>query len=367
MKYFIFTHIKQYVSNQNLLWLRLFCGKVKFEFSFLVLVFSFFSAYAQDIHFTNFNLLPIQQNPSMAGKFDGEYRFGGIYRNQWATVAVPFNTLGASFDMKAFEAKNNSFLGAGLYTYFDQAGDSRFQTLYAKIPLSYNFSSPVGRNFKLNYGAGLNIGFFRKSLRTDALTFDNQFTGEVFDPNIAPSENLTPLNLFKPDLGFGLNFGLSNDDDFEINIGFAMHHLNNIQETFLNDGLQVKLNKRYAVPVMIRIPINKNWDVNVDYLYQNMARKHENIMGAVFNYYFVNNGPSKKSIGMGSYYRVGDAVSAAFRYRVNNFVAVMSYDVNISDFAAATNSYGGVEIGAVYTVKKVKKPSIKNKTKCIVF
>jgi hypothetical protein len=45
----------------------------------------------------------------------------------------------------------------------------------------------------------------------------------------------------------------------------------------------------------------------------------------------------------------------------------MSYDVNISDFTAATSSYGGVEIGAVYTIKKVQKPSIKNKTKCVVF
>lgn len=324
--------------------------------------------YAQDIHFTNFNLLPVQQNPSMAGNFDGNYRIGGIYRNQWATVAVPFNTLGATFDMNAFQSKKfDSNLGTGLYTYFDQAGDSRFQTLYAKIPISYNIKSELGNGLNLHYGAGFFVGIFRKSLRTDALTFDNQFTGEVFDPNIAPNENLLPLNFLKPDVGAGFNIGLSNNNDLQINLGFAIHHLTPIQESFLDDGLRVTLNRRYALPVMAIIPISKTWDVQIDYLYQNMAKKHENIVGAVFNYYMVNNNPVKKSVGFGSYWRAGDAVSAAFRYRVNNFTAVMSYDINISDFTAATNTYGGVEIGAVYIVKRVKEPSIKNKTKCVVF
>jgi type IX secretion system PorP/SprF family membrane protein len=325
--------------------------------------------HAQDNHFTNFNLLPQQQNPSMAGNFDGQYRFGGIYRNQWATVAVPFNTLGATFDMKAFESKKfNSNLGTGFTAYFDQAGDSRFQTLYASIPLAYNISIPLNNNLFFDYGAGLYLGIFRKSLRTDALTFDNQFTGEVFDPSIAPNEDLMQLNFIKPDLGLGLNIGVSNpENEFAVGMGFGIHHLNNIQESFLNDGLRVRLNRRYAVPLFARIPLSNQWDVHVDYQFQFMANKYENIAGVIFHYYFVNDGPVKKGIGFGSYWRAGDAVSAAFRYRVNNFTAALAYDINISDFTAATNTYGGVEIGAVYIIKKVKNPVIKNKTKCMVF
>jgi type IX secretion system PorP/SprF family membrane protein len=326
------------------------------------------NVFAQDIHFTNFNLLPIQQNPSMAGNFDGDYRFAGIYRNQWATVAVPFNTLGFSFDMNALESKKfNSRLGTGLYTYFDQAGDSRFQTLYAKIPISYSISSPLSGGMSLNYGAGIYLGIFRKSLRTDALTFDNQFTGEVFDPNIAPNEDLMQLNFLKPDLGMGFHVSVSNENDLDVGFGFAIHHLNKIEESFLNDGMKVRLNQRFNLPIFARIPIGNVWELQLDYLYQNMASKHENIMGAIVNYYFVKDGPVKKSFGFGSYYRAGDAVSAVFRYRVNNFTAGLGYDINISDFTAATNTYGGVEIGAVYIIKKVKNPTIKNKTKCLVF
>lgn len=321
----------------------------------------------QDIHFTNFNLMPLQQNPSMAGNFDGDYRFSGIYRNQWATVAVPFNTFGFAFDAAFLENKNGSKLGAGMFAYFDQAGDSKFQTLYLSVPIAYNLKIPLNDKTRLNVGVGMSVGIFRKSLRTDLLTFDNQFTGEVFDENINPNENFEQLSFMRPDIGAGGNIGFEIDDKFAIGVGFGVHHLNLIRESFLNDGMRVTLNRRYAMPAFTIIPINKKWELQFDYLFQFQAQKQEHVFGAIAHYYFKNDGPAKKSFGFGSYIRAKDAASAVFRYRVNNFTAGLAYDTNISDFQAATNSYGGIEIAAIYTIKNVRTPSIKNKRKCKVF
>jgi type IX secretion system PorP/SprF family membrane protein len=321
----------------------------------------------QDIHFTNFNLMPLQQNPSMAGNFDGNYRFSGIYRNQWATVAVPFNTFGFAFDAAFFENKNGSKMGTGLFTYFDQAGDSKFQTLYLSVPLAYNFKIPLNDKAKLNIGVGMSVGIFRKSLRTDLLTFDNQFTGEIFDENINPNENFEQLNFTRPDIGVGGNIGFEIEEKLSAGVGFGVHHLNLIRESFLNDGMNVTLNRRYAMPAFAIIPINNKWELQLDYLFQFQAQKQEHVFGAIAHYYFKNDGPSKKSFGFGSYMRAKDAISAVFRYRVNNFTAGLAYDTNISDFRAATNTYGGIELAVVYTIKNVRTPNIRNKRKCTVF
>lgn len=333
---------------------------------FLIFLTSNF-LFSQDIHFTNFNLMPLQQNPSMAGNFDGNYRFSGIYRNQWATVSVPFNTFGFGFDAAFLENRNGSKFGTGLFAYLDQAGDSKFQTLYLSVPIAYNLKIKLNDKTKLNLGVGMSVGIFRKSLRTNLLTFDNQFTGEVFDENINPNESFEQLSFMRLNIGAGGNIGIEIEDKLALGIGIGVHNLNNITESFLNDGMRVILNRRTSIPVFAIVPINKRWELQFDYLFQFQAQKQEHVFGAIAYYYFKNDGPAKKSFGFGSYLRAKDAVSTVFRYRINNFTAGLAYDTNISDFQAATNTYGGIEVAAIYTIKNVRTPSIKNKRKCTVF
>lgn len=323
---------------------------------------------AQDIHYTQFTLQPLQQTPAMAGNFDGNFRFAGLYRNQWATVAVPYNTLGLSFDMKALQTKKfNSFLGTGMSLFLDQAGDSRLQSMYVQIPLSYTFYIPLSDDASLRMSAGLSAGFLRKAINTSALQFDNQYAGDIFDPNIPPSENFGNLSFIKPDIAAGYNLAFNFKEKTELGVGFGAHHLNNIQETFINDGVSIALQKRYAVPSYIKFELAPKWDLRFDYLFQNQNQFREHTFGAIASYYLKNDGPAKTAIEFGSYYRWQDAVSGIVRYRKNNFLAGLSYDINHSNLNPASNTYGGVELGFVYIIKNLKEPNIKNKRKCIVF
>src|ERR1039457_1159201 len=81
------------------------------------------AAYAQDIHFTQFDMTPLVINPAFTGMFDGRVRAGAIYRNQWASVTVPYVTYGAYVDMPLIIERNGSYLASGLQLYKDQAGD----------------------------------------------------------------------------------------------------------------------------------------------------------------------------------------------------------------------------------------------------
>ena len=64
----------------------------------IFLVLGFFTIKAQDIHFSLWDMSPLNLNPAMTGQFDGDYRFNGNHRNQWSSVTVPFTTYSLSGD-----------------------------------------------------------------------------------------------------------------------------------------------------------------------------------------------------------------------------------------------------------------------------
>ena len=62
----------------------------------LILINSFLNA--QDIHFSQYYASPMTVNPAYTGMFNGTYRVGANYRNQWASVSVPYKTFAAYAD-----------------------------------------------------------------------------------------------------------------------------------------------------------------------------------------------------------------------------------------------------------------------------
>ena len=55
----------------------------KIQLAVLMTVFSATIALAQDRHFSQFYSSPLTLNPALTGAFDGKYRVGTNYRDQW--------------------------------------------------------------------------------------------------------------------------------------------------------------------------------------------------------------------------------------------------------------------------------------------
>src|SRR5688500_6785188 len=78
---------------------------------------------AQDVHFSQFWMTPLLQNPGLAG---ANYDLQAIlnYKDQWSSVASPYKTFDLSFDMKFNQKKpKKGFLAGGINVFSDKAGD----------------------------------------------------------------------------------------------------------------------------------------------------------------------------------------------------------------------------------------------------
>jgi len=65
--------------------------------------------YAQDPHFSQFFEAPLLRNPSLAGLFAGDIRVQAVYRNQWGSVTVPYQTGSFNIEYKQPVGRGNDF------------------------------------------------------------------------------------------------------------------------------------------------------------------------------------------------------------------------------------------------------------------
>src|ERR1051325_4033280 len=87
-----------------------------------------FACKAQDLHFSQFFEAPLLRNPSLAGIYTGDIRFQGVYRSQWGSVSVPYQTGSFDFEYKKPIGSGDDFITTGLQVLYDRAGSTNFKT-----------------------------------------------------------------------------------------------------------------------------------------------------------------------------------------------------------------------------------------------
>ena len=94
---------------------------------------------AQDIHFSQFYMSPLNLNPAMTGVMNCNTRLVANYRNQWAGVlqSDAYNTYSVSYDQKVAVGRTDYF-GIGGTFWGDVAGASRFGSTQGRISLAYS-------------------------------------------------------------------------------------------------------------------------------------------------------------------------------------------------------------------------------------
>jgi type IX secretion system PorP/SprF family membrane protein len=307
---------------------------------------------AQDIHFSQFGLTPLIQNPALAGTHD-KIRANINYRDQWRSVATPYATVQASADMALTRITNQSgFWAAGFNLFHDKAGESEMSSFQGNLSVAYH----VYCNDHSTLGAGITGGFAQRSVNFDQLQWGSQFDGYAYDPSLLPGDVQGSEKTTYSDLGAGVVWNyirgekyLTGNDHLHATFGVAVLHPHRPAYSFndANEKLQVKWVAHGQTLIGIS---NSSWSLKPGFIFYQQGKSSEITAGSMFRFMLSDESnytgfEQGKAISAGIHYRFNDALIASLNLELGRWEIGMSYDINLSSLDVASSGRGGFEIG----------------------
>ncbi|HIA07453.1 MAG TPA: type IX secretion system membrane protein PorP/SprF [Flavobacteriales bacterium] len=320
----------------------------------IINIFVIPKAVGQDIHFSQFYASELMLNPAATGNFRGDHRAVVNYKDQWRSVANPYTTYAAAFDMKIFSQKvSKGSLGAGLSAFSDKAGDAAMGT--AQVNLMLGYRSKLSENSILS--AGIQGGFTQRSINSEAMQWGNQDDGITgFDAGLPSGESYDFGNYSYGDFSGGLMWNYSSNqktmtsnDGLKANLGVALFHLNKPKGVFYtasDERLYAKLVIHGQALIGLK---NTNMAIQPKFLWLHQGPSNEILLGTMVRYTLKEESKytgliKETALSLGGYYRMKDAFIPAILFEMANFSIGFSYDINVSDLSAASGGKGGAEV-----------------------
>ncbi len=309
------------------------------------------AAYAQDIHWSQFNDNPIFQNPGNAGHFNGDVRLVANYRDQWRSVTVPFTTLSLSVDANNYRHKN---LGYGLLFFHDVVGDGQFRTVEVQGNVSYllKLSADSTHSFR----PGINVGLNHRQINFDQLYFDNQYNGVLYDPSLPTNETFQTDRKNNISVGVGGVYQYYKNDRFNFIIGAGAFNLNRPNQGFY----QTVIERDIRTTIFGRgiYKLNYDWDLVPGIQLSVQGKYREFNIGSSVKYTLINRLGQYRALYGGLWYRNRDAAFISFGMDYQSWFVGLSYDINFSKLVPASRARGGFEIAVRYILHRFKPKKI---------
>lgn len=327
---------------------------------FFVLVSA--SIQAQDIHFSQFYMSPLNLNPAMTGVMNCNTRLVANYRNQWASVlrSNAFRTYSVSYDQRVPVGRYDYF-GIGGTFWGDRAGEANFSTLTGKASFSYS-KRMGGYRDKANYlVVGAEAGAAQRSIDFLNLRWGTQHDGEGgFDPSRDPQEGRFDRdNFIFADLAAGLLWFMVFDDNANFYLGGAFHHLSRANLSFDTESEDL-IFTRLTVHAGGEFPMTNKVGILPGAILMRQGPLMQVNAGASLRFNLgEGRDAANQAFQVGLWTRIAnkldagvlqDALILSTRFDFNQFSLGFSYDVNTSQLKPATNSQGSFEFGMVYKI-----------------
>ena len=317
---------------------------------FLICLLLVSAAIGQDIHFSHFFAAPLNLNPALTGHFDGKYRVGGNYKNQWQSVTEPYRTFSGYGDYKLSRKSNRNQFSAGLLLIHDESGDGDLTVNKAFGSLAYQKSF----HFPIRINAGIGVGYVQKSLDFSKLFFDNQWTNAGFNENILSGEAVGEEKLNYLDVQAGVVIDYIFPDDHLVYVGLNYAHAFTPKESFYNNANE--LGDRPVLHGGGRFLLDDGLVIEPSFIFMDQNKAREFIGGANAGLDLKKQIPTM--LWAGFYIRgSGDAIPVA-GIQYNNIKALVSYDINFSTLKPASENRGGIEFSIQYIGDIIKEPGI---------
>ena len=311
---------------------------------------------AQDIHFSQFFMAPLNQNPALAG-IGGRSEASLNYRSQWRSITIPYQTYAFQANSRFGGKKQRNFLAGGLQMYYDQSGDGLLRTTVVNLTLAAHVS--ISKYHKL--GLGLQGGIGQRRIDFGDLQWGSQYTETGFNAQVASGEVIGNPSFVYPDFSGGFLWSYDNNsgrnrvqgNNFNKgNVGLSMYHFNRPDYSFNNTGERMMTRWVFHGQFLVSLP-NSKLAINPGWVAYLQGPNREVLMGSMLRYDVLSESKYSgafENVGvyLGAFYRWKDAVIVSSLIELGPWGFGFSYDANLSTLRPATNGRGGFEISIRY-------------------
>jgi type IX secretion system PorP/SprF family membrane protein len=333
--------------------------------SFQLLAFLATNIYAQDLHFSQYFNAPLLVNPANTGfNPDYDYRVGGNYRNQWASVSnFPYKTMSVWADAQLFNDRfENGWLGVGGAMLQDVAGSGNLTSTKAYASIAYH--QLLGLNSLLS--GGFNLGFTQKRVDVNKLSFNSQWNGKFFDVSFPSGEPLNFSSTTYFSLQAGINYTYFATDNLYLNFGLSAANINRPNETFFATNTAVnRVETRYTAFANASLKVQDVWILNPNVYVSKMGTATEIVAGMMAQRDLSAERNGSLQLLAGMYYRSNDAIIPTVGFDIKNVKITFNYDATFSSLKAYNQSNGAYEISIVKNglykgrEKNIKCPTVR--------
>lgn len=307
---------------------------------------------AQDPNFSQFFVSPLTLNPALTGKFNGNFRVAGNYRDQWPEISKAYVTSTASFDMGILKNRISDIdtWGIGVMAMTDKTANGVLSSNYISITTSYH--KGIDEEGLHSIGIGFQGTFANKRLDGTKLNFlDELDANGGFTGNSEEPIDDQQLNVKHFSLAVGALYNGSTDGYNNFYLGVSAYHLNRPKESFTGNVFY-QLNPRVTFNAGGAIPLaDKTKTIYLSSLYSTQAGANNIVVGGAAGFQLNEDEENPTNFYAGAWTRfnnVNDAVIPYVGLEFGGFRLGASYDVNISSLKTASQSKGGIEISLIY-------------------
>ncbi len=337
---------------------------LKFTAFFVVLLLIKTTVIAQDIHFSQFSETPLLRNPALAGIFSGDLRIQGVYRNQWNSVTVPYQTSSLNAEYKLPVGNGDDFLTIGGAVLYDKAGTIALTSTHVSPVLNYHKSLSADRNMYLS--AGFAAGIVQKKFDWSKVTTNSQFDGTNYDPTLGNGESNLNNNYLYFDGSAGLSFNsqITQNVDNNIYLGISYNHFNRSAKSSFFNASDVQVIPKWVFSAGLKMSVNDYAYVTFHGDYSTQGPFTEAIGGMLYSLKLDDPEDPHYVISGGGFLRWSDAFIPVIKLQVSPLTFALSYDVNVSQLKAASQSRGGFELSLSYQKFVDRNSSSREAVRC---
>lgn len=306
------------------------------------------AAFSQDIHFSQFFETPLLRNPALAGIFTGDIRVQAVYRTQWNSVTVPYQTGSVNGEYKKPIGRGDDFLTIGGQILYDKAGTVALQATHILPTLNYHKSLSSEKNMFLSLG--FMGGWVQRRIDRSKVTTNSQFDGTGFNPTLSDGESFLRNQYSYLDASVGMSFNSQVGDNIDNNIffGLAYHHFNKATKVSFYGNPNYEMIPKWVGSAGVRMNMTDFSFFTLEGNYSKQGPFTETMAGALYSLKLDDMEDPKYIIHAGAYLRWKDAVIPVTKLEMKPLAIAVSYDANISQLKSASKGRGGFELSLTY-------------------